>query len=181
MPASWTWLDYAFVVIIVFSTVFALTKGIARELISLVALVGGFIFAAYYYHTVARVFADYTRTETVANLLGFLVIFLSIILVGAIAAYIANRFVKMASLEWFDRVLGGVFGFLRGWAVTSIIVLALIAFPVRDNLVAQSQLAPYLLAGARAAVLVVPQELKDRFHEEYRKVLEAWNRNRSMI
>jgi membrane protein required for colicin V production len=101
--------------------------------------------------------------------------------VGAIAAYVANRFVKMASLEWFDRLLGGVFGFLRGWAVTSIIVLALIAFPVRDNLVAQSQLAPYLLAGARAAVLVVPQELKDRFHEEYRKVLETWNRNRSVI
>jgi membrane protein required for colicin V production len=181
MPASWTWLDYAFVVIIVFSTVFALTKGIARELISLVAIVGGFLFAAYSYHTVARVFVDYTRTETVANLLGFLVIFLSMILVGSIAAYITNRFVKMASLEWFDRLLGGAFGFLRGWAVTSIIVLALIAFPVRDNLVAQSQLAPYLLAGARAAVLVVPQELRERFHEEYRKVLETWNRNRSVI
>ena len=163
MPASWTWLDYTFVIIIVFSTVFALTKGIAREIISLVALAGGFIFAAYSYPTVARVFADYTRTQTLANLLGFLVIFLSIILVGSIAAYVANRFVKMASLEWFDRLLGGVFGFLRGWAVTSIIVLALIAFPVRDNLVAQSQLAPYLLAGARAAVLVVPQELRIDF------------------
>ena len=181
MPASWTWLDGAFVVIVAFSTLFALTKGLTRELISLAALVGGFILAAYFYRSVGSIFTDYTRTETMANLIGFLVIFLGVILAGSVAAYIANRLVKITSLQWFDRLLGGVFGFVRGWAVSSIIVLALITFPVRENILAQSQLAPYLLSGARAAVMVVPQDLKDRFHEEYRKVLDTWNRNRSVI
>ena len=181
MPASWTWVDYGFVVIVAFSTIFALTKGVTRELISLAALVGGFILAAYYYRSVGSILVDYTRTETLANLIGFLLIFLSVILAGSVVAHMANRVVKVTSLEWFDRLLGGVFGFVRGWAVSSIIVLALIAFPVRENILAQSQLAPYLLSGARAAVMVVPQDLKDRFHEEYRKVLDTWNRNRSVI
>ena len=181
MPASWTWIDYGFVVIVAFSTIFALTKGVTRELISLAALIGGFILAAHYYSTVGGFLADYTRTQTVANLIGFLAIFLSVILAGSVVAHIANRVVKVTSLEWFDRLLGGVFGFIRGWALACIIVLALIAFPVRENILAQSQLAPYLLSGARAAVMLVPQDLKDRFHEEYKKVLDTWNHNRSMI
>ena len=56
----------------------------------------------------------------------------------------------------------------------------MIAFPVRDNaLLARSYLAPFLLAGARAAVVLVPQQLKDRFQDEYRKVVEKLNHSRT--
>jgi len=172
---GWTFLDYFFLLIILISTGFAVTKGLMRELVSLVALIGGFLLAAFHYPRVGAWFGDLTRTETIANLLGFLVIFLGVLLVGAIVAFLANRFVKMASLEWVDRTLGGIYGFLRGWLVASIIVLALIAFPVREHTVANSALAPYLLAGARAAVLLVPQELKDKFRQEYQRVMRARN------
>jgi len=67
---------------------------------------------------------------------------------------------------------------VRGWAICSILVLALIAFPVRENIMARSVLAPYLLGGASAAVRLTPRSLKDKFHAHYRKVLEAWNRQR---
>lgn len=177
--SQWTYLDYMFALIIVVSTGFALTKGIAREIISLVALIGGLILAAFYYPSVARLFVDYSRSDAVAGLLGFMIIFLGCILAGAIAAFLVNRFVKMTSLQWIDRLLGGLYGFLRGWAVASIIVLALIAFPIRPEAVPKSHLAPYLLAGARAAVLIVPRDLKDKFYEQYQKVLRAWNQNRN--
>jgi membrane protein required for colicin V production len=172
-------LDYLFVGIVLISTAFALTKGLTREIISLVSLIGGFVLAAFYYARVAVLFADLTRTQAVAHLLGFLGIFLGVIGLGAVASFAVNRLLKAASLQWFDRLLGAVFGFLRGWAVASVIVLALVAFPARQEAVSRSILAPYLLAGARAAVVVVPQELKDRFRVEYRKVLEAWNTHRS--
>ena len=179
--SQWTFIDFLFIVIILVSTGFALKKGLAREIISLVALLGGFILASFYYGTVARWFADLTRTPAVADLIGFLVIFLATILIGAIAAFLVNRFIKMTSLEWVDRLMGGVFGFLRGWAVASILALALIAFPVRQDTLARSVFAPYLLAGARAAVLLVPQHLKLKFNEEYQKILQTWNQNRSSV
>ena len=177
--SQWTFLDLSFAVILLVSTGFALWKGLLRELISLVALIGGFLLAAFYYRSMASLFLDFAKTEAVADLIGFLSIFLATILVGAIAAWIVNRFVKMASLEWVDRLLGGVFGLLRGWAISSIIALALIAFPVRQEILARSVLAPYLLAGARAAVLLVPGSLKAKFYEEYQKVLDSWNKDRS--
>lgn len=177
--SQWTAIDFVFVVIILVSTVLALRKGLAREAISLAALLGGFLLAAFYYPAVSRLFADLARTEAVADLIGFLIIFLATLLIGAVAAFIVNRFIKMADLEWIDRLMGGVLGFLRGWAVASIIALALIAFPVRQDVLARSVFAPYLLAGARAAVLLVPQQLKLKFNEEYKKILQTWNHDRS--
>jgi membrane protein required for colicin V production len=177
---QWAVIDYVFALIILISTGFALKKGLAREAISLVSLVGGFLLAAFCYPVAARWFIEFSRTETLANLAGFLIIFFGCLLLGAVAAFVMNRFIKMASLEWMDHLLGAVFGILRGWAVASIIALALIAFPIRqENVMANSFFAPYLLAGARAAVLIVPQDLKDRFHEEYDRVLQNLNRDRT--
>ncbi len=177
--SQWTFLDFLFAVIILVSTISALMKGLVREIISLVSLIAGFVLAVLYYRIPASWLAEFSRTEAVADLLGFLIIFVGIILIGAIAAFLVNRFVKAASLKWIDRTLGAIFGLLRGWVISSILVVALIAFPVRENLMARSFLAPFLLAGARTAVLMVPQGLKEKFNEQYKKVLQSWNKNRS--
>jgi membrane protein required for colicin V production len=175
----WTSLDLVFVLIIALSTGLAVTKGLAREIVSLVALIGGLLLAAIFYRTPALWFVDFSRSETVAQLLGFLIIFLGCLTAGAVVSFIVNKFVKMAKLQWMDRILGGVFGFLRGWAIASIIVLALIAFPVRPDAVPRSDLAPYLLAGARAAALIIPGDLKAKFYDQYKNVLQTWNQGRS--
>jgi membrane protein required for colicin V production len=111
--------------------------------------------------------------------LGFLIIFLGCILLGVIASFLVNRFVKAASLKGIDRILGAIFGFLRGWVISSVLVVALIAFPIRENLMARSILAPYLLGGAHTVVRLAPQSLKDKFNEQYKKVLQTWNQSRS--
>ena len=177
--SQWIFLDYLFALIIIVSIVVALRKGLVREIVSLIALAGGFILAALFYPAVAARFMDYTKTEAVANLIGFMIIFLGCILLGAIVSFVINRFIKMASLEWVDRLLGAVYGLLRGWAISSIIVLALVAFPVNGQAVPRSFLAPYLLAGARAAVLITPKELKTKFYDEYKRILQSLNEKRS--
>jgi len=177
--AQWTFWDYLFAFIILVSIILAVRKGLARELISLFALIGGFIVAVLYYQVPAAWFSEFTKTESVANLAGFLIIFVGTLLLGAVISFIVNRFLKAVSLKWVDRLLGAVFGLLRGWAICSIIVLALIAFPVREAAMTRSFLAPYLLAGARTAIHLVPQNLKDQFNEHYQKVLDSWNESRS--
>jgi len=177
--SQWSFLDLLFIVIFVVSIAFALLKGLARELISLAALIGGFILAVFFYNIPAALFKEFSKTESIANLLGFIIIFFGCILVGAVASFLVNRLIKAASLKWADRLLGGVFGLLRGWAIASILVVALIAFPVRDDFMAKSVMAPYLLTGARIAVYCVPQKLKDQFNEQYMKVVQAWKQNRS--
>lgn len=175
---DWNFLDYLVVCIVLVSIGFAVTKGLVREIVSLVALIGGFVLAVLYYHSLGSVLADVCRTESVANFFAFLIIFGGCILFGAIVSMILNRFLKAASLKWIDRILGGIFGLLRGWAIASVLVLALIAFPLHEDAVPRSTLAPYLLAGAQAAALLVPQDLKTSFNKQYEKVLESWNQKR---
>jgi membrane protein required for colicin V production len=173
--SQWTFLDVIFALVILVSTGFALMKGLVREITSIVALVAGFVLAALYYRAPGDFLRRFMKSEAMADLLGFLMIFLGCILLGALVAYLINRFVKMASLEWADRLMGGLFGLVRGWLVCSIIVLAMVAFPVGSSLVARSFLAPYLLAGARAAVLMVPDDLRNKFDQEYKKVVSILN------
>lgn len=173
--SQWSYLDFLFIVIFLVSIVFALLKGLAREIISLTALIGGFILAVFFYHVPAGLFKDFSKTEALSNLIGFVIIFFGCILIGAVTAFLVNRLIKAASLKWADRLLGGIFGLIRGWAIASILVVALIAFPIRDDFLARSAIAPYLLAGARIAVYCVPQKLKDQFNEQYMKVVQAWN------
>ncbi|MEJ2110114.1 MAG: CvpA family protein [Acidobacteriota bacterium] len=177
--SQWSFLDLVFVVIFLVSIAFALLKGLAREIISLASLIGGFLLAVFFYDIPAAWFKELSKTDAIANLIGFALIFFGCILIGAIAAFLVNRLLKAASLKWIDRLLGGIFGLLRGWAIASILVVALIAFPVQNDFLARSILAPYLLAGAKIAVYCIPQEMKDNFNEHYAKVVDAWKKNRS--
>jgi len=170
---------YYFAGIIIVSIVFAVRKGLAREIISLAALIGGFVLASLYYPIPAGILNDYVRNESIANLLGFLTIFIGFITLGALIAFVVNRFLKKASIKWVDRLLGGVFGLLRGWAICSIMAIAITAFPVRENSMAQSVLGPYILAGARVGAHLVPNKLKESFNEQYKKILQTWNQSRS--
>jgi hypothetical protein len=52
---------------------------------------------------------------------------------------------------------------------------------VQQDMLTRSVLAPYLLAGARVAVLMVPQELRLKFNDEYQKILQNWKQNRSAV
>jgi membrane protein required for colicin V production len=179
--SHWTALDYLFVTILLVSTVFALLRGFVREIFCLAGLVTGFLLAAWYYPLLSTRLSEYARNETVADLEAFLIIFLTCYLLGAVTTFLIRRMVKKARLQWIDRLLGGVFGALRGWAVACTIVLALIAFPVREGLVEQSFFAPYLLAGACAAIVVVPKDLKSKFNEHYKKILQSWNQDRKPV
>jgi membrane protein required for colicin V production len=174
-----TYFDILFTGILLISTISALFKGLVREIISLAAIILGFILAVFYYPLPAAKLLEFCRTESIANLLGFLLIFLGCILLGAIATFIVNRFVKAASLKWADRLMGAIFGLVRGWVISSILVVAIIAFPIRDNLMARSTLAPYLLAGARILIHLTPKGLTDKFNVQYQKVLKTWNESRN--
>ena len=105
MEDHWTFLDLIFAVIILISTALALTKGLMREIISLVSLLGGFLVAAFYYWKVASFLVSFTKTQDIANLLGFLTIFVGVLLVGALVSFLVNRFLKKTSLEWADRLI----------------------------------------------------------------------------
>jgi membrane protein required for colicin V production len=87
------------------------------------------------------------------------------------------RFFEFARIQWFDRLLGGAFGFVRGWLIGAVVFLGLTSFGIQSETVRNSELAPYYLPGARAVAAVTPFDLKARFLIGYEEVQRWWSEN----
>ncbi len=174
MSDTVTILDIVAVVIMLVSIYGALRRGLAAELISLASLVAGLILAFLFYDRVAAVLVDLGVAETAAFLAGFLLTLVAVTAIGVFISRLTRRTLKVLSLRWADRLLGGAFGILRGWLVVAILFLAMTAFPVTGDLVADSISGEFFLSSAGIVVRFAPPELRERFSREYQRTYELW-------
>lgn len=171
--ATWNWLDWILAAIVLISVVAAIFKGFVQELISLASVVVGLVVAAIGYSRAALWFDDLTKSHEIALGLGFLALFLGILILGALAGVLARKLIKTAGIQGFDRFLGGIFGLLRGVLVDSILMMAMMAFAIKADAVSQSVLAPYVTTGTRVIALAMPGNLKAQFRLGFEKFREA--------
>ena len=168
-----TWLDFLLLTVFAVSVAISVWRGFIREIVSMVSVVGALVVAGLGYRWAGGFFEDLARDPQVARGIGFLALFFIVLGVGIVASALLRRLVKVAGLNWFDRFLGGTLGVLRGLLIGSVILLVLTAFDIKSSVTANSLLAPYFIVGARAVVLVMPQELKTQFRDGYQKFRPA--------
>ena len=169
----WNWLDWVLAAIFTASVVGAILKGFVRELIALAAVVVGLIIAAVGYTHVAVWFEDLTRSHEVALGLGFLSLFVAVLVIGVLASILARRLIKAAGVQWFDRFLGGVFGVVRGVTVDCILLMVMVAFSIKMETVQSSLIAPYVVTGARVIAMAMPRDLRAHFDSGFGRLREA--------
>jgi membrane protein required for colicin V production len=171
-------LDWLIAGILVLSVVHAAAQGFVFELFSLAGTVFGYLLAAWEYPVAARYLAPYVKSDVVAGGAGFLLIFVTVVILAGIAGRIARWATRSVGMRWFDRLLGGAFGFLRGALVVMVLVMAMASFLPSSGALAKSSLAQYFLVAGRAAVYAGPGELKQKFHDGL-KALEQVRGNTS--
>ena len=172
-----TVLDWFLIAILVYSIVISWFKGFVREVLGLITVIAGVLLAAWFYRGFAGSFKDVVRTENFALFLGFSGIFLATLVAGFVTIWLIARFVKFAKLQWADRMLGAAFGFIRGWVIGAVVLLALTAFDVQTERLKNSGLVPYFLPGSRVIAVLTPYEMKAKFLVGYR-ALERWWRQK---
>ena len=172
-----TILDLLLIAILGYSIVIAWLKGFVREVFGLITVLAGVLLAAWFHRSFAGLFKDVVRTENLALFFGFSVIFLATLVAGFVTIWLIARFVKFAKLQWADRLLGAAFGFIRGWVIGAVVLLALTAFDVQTERLKNSGLVPYFLPGSRVIAVMTPYEMKARFLVGYR-ALERWWRQK---
>ena len=160
---GWNWLDWVLIGIMAASVLAAAWRGFVHELISLASVVAGLVVAALGYRQAATWFEDLTKSHEVALAAGFLELFLGTLIVGGLIAYLARRLIKTTGLQWFDRFLGAAFGLVRGVIVNSILLMVMVAFAVKPEVVQRSVFSPYVATGARVLVLAMSSGLQEQF------------------
>jgi membrane protein required for colicin V production len=157
--------DWALVLIVLLSVLQAIAQGFFYEFFSLAGVIVGYLLAAWEYPRVAAWYAQHVNSRWAADIAGFFTIFLAVVLLAGVMGRIARWAVHGVGLRWFDRLLGAVFGFVRGAVISTVIVLALAAFAPQWGWLQQSRLAPFLLVSGRALIWAAPADLQQRFRQ----------------
>lgn len=154
--------DWFLIVILTWSTVMAFLRGLLLELFGLGGLIAGVLLASWNYPTLAAILERVITTTAVANVVAFLLIAVAVMIVCALVGKALHHTADAIGLGFFDRLLGAVFGYLRGCLLCVAILMAVTAFLPPSTAVAKSSLSPYFLAGAHAVSFVVPHDLRQR-------------------
>lgn len=155
--------DYAVLAIVGVSILISVIRGLVREVLALVAWAAAFVVATLFSGHVAAVLPVAIPTEELRLLTSFLVVFVGVLIAMSIGAMLISRLVKGAGLGFEDRMLGALFGFVRGALVVMVLVLlaGLTALP-RDPIWRNAMLSSPLEAFALYLKIWLPGDLSKR-------------------
>jgi membrane protein required for colicin V production len=170
------WIDILLVLVIGFSIIAGFAAGFARVGVGFIATILALFLGFWCYGIPAAYVLDYVSSRAIANLIGFFVIFIGIVLIGAVIGQLLAKLFKWIGLSWLDRLLGGGIGFLRGVLIAVALVTILLAFapspPPRSLL--DSKLMPYVIDTSNLLAVLTPREVKNAFRDTMEKVKNAW-------
>lgn len=151
------WVDYAFIGTVVFSMLLGIWRGLVREAISLAALIAAFLITGLYAADLAHWLDSAIDSPLVRGVTAHILVFVAVLLVGALVNRLASHVVKAAGLSGFNRMLGGGFGVARGLLiVTAVVLLAKVSVLGREPAIQASQLRPSLAPLADALQATIP-------------------------
>ncbi|GAB5414104.1 MAG: CvpA family protein [Congregibacter sp.] len=138
--------DWVVLVILALSALLSLWRGFAREAVSLASWVVAFIAANLLAMSLAEAIGDLIANRTGRYIVAWVLVFVVVLVTGSLLARMFAKLMKVTGLSVLDRLLGTVFGLLRG----ALIVMALV-FVVREivpkseqSLLADSQFMPHI-------------------------------------
>lgn len=119
------WADFVILAVIALSAIIGFFRGFLREVVGLATWALAFYLAFISARAASVLFTQWISSSSIRIGLAFAIIFIVVLIIGAIINYILGRLVTKTGFAGTDRTVGGAFGILRGVAI--LVLLALLA------------------------------------------------------
>ena len=143
---NFTAVDWTIIVVLGLSILLSLWRGFVREAVSLAGWIAAFVIANMFVGEVAIFLQQWIANVTGRYVAAYALLFAGTLMVAGIVGKLSAQVVRVTGLTLLDRLLGTVFGFIRG-----IIIVLVAVYVVRQLAPAQnvlwldeSQLMPYV-------------------------------------
>ncbi len=167
--------DIIIIMILGYSLVRGVFRGLVKEVSSIIGVLGGFYAAFTYYAMLAKLLSGLIKEPAYLNILSFLIIFCSVLIIVGILGVIIKYLLNIAFLGWVDRIGGVGFGLIKGILIASILFITLTAFlPKGSAFLKNSMLAPHVSRVSEKMAKVVSKEMKQDFMAKLGELKKAW-------
>lgn len=137
--------DWAIVVVVAVSGLISLTRGFVKEALSLAVWVTAFLIARMFSANLATLLVEYIDANSVRWVISFVALFLATLAVGSMVTHLIVEVVRLTGLSGTDRVLGMIFGAIRGLVILVAVVYGLQYTMVpQDSWWQESMIIPHL-------------------------------------
>ncbi|TNC92127.1 MAG: colicin V production CvpA, partial [Thalassolituus sp.] len=117
-----TVIDWVILGVIVVSGLISLMRGFVKEALSLVSWVVALFVARFFSGNLATLLEGQIETNSLRWVVAFVILFVATLFVMALINYLISQIVKATGLTGTDRVLGMVFGMVRGLLIVVVLV-----------------------------------------------------------
>ena len=125
--------DYVILGIIAISILVGAIRGFIKEAFSLAVWAAAFLVAFQYSGDLALQLENHIELPSARTSLAFAGLFLSVLLVGGLLTFLIGKLVEKTGLSGTDRLLGGVFGGVRGLILVLVLMLVAGLTPVPQD------------------------------------------------
>jgi membrane protein required for colicin V production len=125
--------DYIVLGIIAISILVGALRGFIKEAFSLVVWAAAFLAAFQYSGALALQLENHIELPSVRTSLAFAGLFISVLLVGGLLNFLLGKLVEKTGLSGTDRLLGGVFGGVRGVVLILFMMIAAGLTPIPQD------------------------------------------------
>jgi membrane protein required for colicin V production len=166
-------LDLGIIVLLGLITLRGYYRGLFQEIAVLVGVVGGVVAAAHTYLRLASLLQRWVTDPNHARWIAFAVVFVAVYWLTRLVAHYIQRLLYHLYLDFFERLLGGVFALAKGALLVGFALMLLGTVLPRDShLLKGSVAAPKLIGLARQSLGLLPPDFKQRLND----YLKEWRR-----
>lgn len=141
------WIDLLGLLVLSIFFLMGLVKGFIREVLILAGIVVSFFISLHLMGFAASWVEKWVAIPAALSLLiGFVAVFLGLVVVFHIVGYVLHKIVRASPLSIFDRLGGGLLGLLKAGLIIFVILLLLSVVPFRGG--AASQMKGSFMYGA---------------------------------
>jgi len=159
---AFAWIDVVILALIALSAILSLFRGFVREAVALVTWLVALWVAMAFYEDLAAILSQWISLPSAQRITAFAVLFICVLLLGAIVNFLASKLVNKTGLTGTDKLLGIVFGVARGGVIVAILVLLAGLTPLpQDPWWQDSQLLGYFQELAMWMRSYLPNEIAD--------------------